>query len=488
MMRLSPSPDDAHKEPGGVHSGPPLPGSGEGGGSGGPAGASGPGGGEAGAGEGAEQDLLNVFVIGLDEINARHLHSVADAYRCRFLPLLERSEVRGLDTFDFDGLLEEARNRLRSSGSSVDAVCSYWDFPVMEMVAVLAAEAGVQAPPLATIVRCHHGYWSRLIQRSAAPDVVPDFVAVDPREDAPDIPFDPPYWLKPVRSHNSHLAFRVGDSDELPGVLSKIRAEIPRLAEAYAPVLDRVDLPDDVSRIDGGWCVAEQEMQGRQCTLEGYVWQGAVVVYGIVDTIRVTGRSDIARYEYPSTLPSPVRSRMVKATEQVIRAMEYDNAPFNAEFFWDAERDEIWLLEVNARQSQSHAGLFEQVDGRSNHEAMVALALGHSPHMVEESAGGGEFEVAAQCFLRHDQDGIVQRAPSSAEVREVEARHPGTEIRLLVSEGQHLDDLADQASYSYELATVLIGAADRHALLDTLRSVEDELALSVAPTDRTADG
>ena len=54
----------------------------------------------------------------------------------------------------------------------------------------------------------------------------------------------------------------------------------------------------------------------------------------------------------------------------------YDGTRFNVEYFWDAERDALTLLEINPRHSQSHAELFAWVDGVANHHHMIELRWG----------------------------------------------------------------------------------------------------------------
>ncbi len=68
--------------------------------------------------------------------------------------------------------------------------------------------------------------------------------------------------------------------------MAKLRAEIGSSSEPFNFVLDRADLPDAIRDIDGRHCMAEQLIGGRQCTVEGYVHEGEVAPYGIVDSIR----------------------------------------------------------------------------------------------------------------------------------------------------------------------------------------------------------
>lgn len=420
--------------------------------------------------------MRQVVVIGLDEFNRQKLASTTYADSCEFITLMEHDEVRGLDEFDFEGLLATCIERLDALPSSPDAICTFWDFPVAELAVLLAKRYGCPTVGLESITKAQHKYWSRLIQREAVPEAVPEFRAVNP--------FDPnaaggvdlayPYWLKPVRSFRSYLAFEIHNEAELTDALAQIRENIPRLAEPYDEILARMTLPDEVAGIDGSWCIAEAPIGGRQCTVEGFVYDGEVVVYGIIDSVRAKNRVSFRRYEYPSRVPDEVQARMIDFTKRTVSAIGYDGAPFNVEFFWDRSTDHIWLLEVNARQSQSHAHLFERVDGVSNHEVMVALALGKRPHMP---TGQGERAVAAKWFLRAWNDGVVERVPTPDELAALHDQFPDMAIDVEVSEGDLLAELHDQGSYSYELGRVYAAAASHAQLLEDYRQMKDVLPL-----------
>lgn len=422
--------------------------------------------------------MRDVVVIGLDETNRERLASTTYANSCRFISLLDHDEVRGLDDFDINGLVETCEQRMAQQGIQPDGICTFWDFPVAELALVLAQRHGCPSTTLESLVKAHHKYWSRLLQAEVVPEAVPEFCAVDPFDPAAgeDIPLAFPFWLKPVRSFRSHLAFQVHDRRELADALEQVRAGIPRLAGPYDEILDQVSLPPEVAEVDGSWCIAEAPIGGRQCTVEGFVHDGTPVVYGIVDSVRAKNRSSFRRYEYPSRLPERVQRRMIDLTGKAVLAMGYDGAPFNVEFFWDRSTKKVWLLEINARQSQSHAYLFEQVDGVSNHEVMVALALGERPEMP---TGQGEWGVAAKWFLRAWSDGVVRRVPTEAELAALHAELPTSEIHVDVAEGDRLGELPDQDSYSYELGVVYATASSNTQLLEDYKRLRAELPLKV---------
>jgi biotin carboxylase len=148
---------------------------------------------------------------------------------------------------------------------------------------------------------------------------------------------------------------------------------------------------------------------------------------------------------------------MADVARAVIAEIGLDRTTFNVEFFWDDGTDRLVILEVNPRHSQSHAPLFDHVDGLANHQVMLDLALGREPQM---RSGEGAFGCAAKWFLRRFEDGVVTRVPTEAEVAAIEADEPGTTIVVEVDKGDRLSELHDQDSYSYKLAHLFVGGAD----------------------------
>ncbi|MFK4273356.1 biotin carboxylase, partial [Streptomyces milbemycinicus] len=83
------------------------------------------------------------------------------------------------------------------------------------------------------------------------------------------------------------------------------------------------------------------------------------------------------------------------------------------EYFYDPATDEINLLEINPRHSQSHAELFAYVDGVSNHHCMLSLALGEDPALPYRS---GPYTMAAKWYYRWFADGVVHDTPVEEEI------------------------------------------------------------------------
>jgi biotin carboxylase len=426
----------------------------------------------------------NIFVLGLTEIQRGELETVLDADRYAFHSLLDTERLVDTEKIVFHELLDQAHAQLDDFRGSVDAIIAHWDFPTSVLAPILARERGLPAPELKSVLACEDKYWSRLTQREAVPECVPDFAVFDPFTDDPlaDIGLEFPFWVKPVKSFASQLGFQIDDADEFADALERIREEIGRVGSPFDEVLDMVELPPEVAATTGTSCLAERVISGVQAAPEGAMSGGRFTVHGVFDMLKDESGHSFSRLEYPSALSEEVQERMISLSERYLRHIGYDDACFNAEFLWDEADDQLWLVEVNTRISQSHSDLFAKVDGVSNHEIAIDVALGRMPAMPQR---GGPFTVAAQCHIpwRRDGDGILKRVPTDEEIEQLAERHPETVVELGVEEGDRLSELRNQDSYRYDFGVIYLGADDREQLEERYQACLDELQFEVEPVD-----
>lgn len=416
----------------------------------------------------------NVFVLGLDDFNRAKLEALEGAEALRFHGLIEPGRLKNAASYDFRALLAEARERLAAFDGPVDAIVNFWDFPASALHPILCREHGLPGPTLDAVLCATNKGLSRRAQREVAPDLVPGFTVFDPFADDPlaAIELDYPFWVKPVQSYSGYLGFRIGGRADFERHLATIRANIGRYAEPYAALLEDSELDPSVTGVSAHHCIAEAIIGGKQCTVEGWSDDGEVTTYGIIDSFRYPNRVSFSRYHYPSVLPRRVQARIREAAATVIRHLGLDRSAFNIEFFYDAEADDLRLLEINSRISQSHAELFEKVDGAPNHRPVVDLALGGTPRMPHRE---GRYNCAAKIFARRFRDARVARAPGAEDVARAEERVPDTRIVIPVREGMRLSDLLDQDSYSYQYALVYLGGRDRRDMLRGYKHVLEAL-------------
>ncbi len=406
----------------------------------------------------------NVFIVGLDGFNKQKLQRLPQAGECAFHPALTVEDIRGVDHYDMAALIEKAVTAMEAFDGPVDAVASYWDFPGTAMVPILAEHFGVPGPSLTAILKCENKYWSRLEQQKTICEHIPRFRAFDPFDPEAFARIDllPPFWIKPIKSFRSYLAFQINDQRQFNEVMETCRAQVGFMGEPFRYLMSRYHMPEEISKMPESF-IAESPIGGSQCTLEGYVFNGNVVVYGVVDSVHEQDSSSFSRYEYPSRLPLDVQHRMIDVARTAITGIGLDNSPFNVEFFYDQSADQVWLLEINPRISQAHTDIFEKVHGISHLTVMLDLALARKPRPLESN---GPFNVAGHFMLRTFDAGQVLRIPSPDALTRLMERQPHTLVTIKVKPGQHLCELQGQDSYSFELASVFIGGRDRAELLD----------------------
>ncbi|RBI67568.1 D-alanine--D-alanine ligase [Roseovarius sp. TE539] len=410
----------------------------------------------------------NVFVVGMNDLNAERLRRLRGVEDVVFHPLLTSEAVSDTQEFDIPAMLEEAEATLDAFEGSIDAIVGYIDFPVSTMLPLLSRKYGTPNASLESLLKCEHKYWSRKVMAEVIPDHVPKFTAFDPFDESAlarigeaDLRF--PFFVKPIKSSGSRLGFRIDSPEDFDYAVAAFRAEIGQISEPFNHVLEQADLPDDIKAIEGHYCMAEQVIGGRQCTVEGYVHDGEVVPYGTVDSIRYPQVLSFFYYFYPSTLPRPVQEQMNAITRRIMVHIGYDNAGFNIEYYWDEVQNKIWLLEINTRIAQSHCDLFEMVDGVSHQQVTVDLGLGRRPDMPR---GEGPENVAAEFFYRvFFNDATVARVPSRAEIEVAAEQVEGTRIASYVKRGMKLSELPEQDAYSYAVASVWMGAGRQSKLL-----------------------
>lgn len=401
----------------------------------------------------------NVFLLGPDERNLALMHELEHLAPYRFHALLDKEQLMFGD-IGLEELLEKAQQRLDDFPEPIDAIVGYWDFPVSSMVPILATDNGLPGPSLESVVKCEHKYWSRLVQREVT-DAHPGFAIIDLDEPRTPSGMRFPMWLKPVKSFSSDLAFKANDEEELRAATAEIREGIGRIGRAFDFLLSKLELPPAIEEAGGMACLAEEAVHGEQITTEGYVHDGHAQIHGIIDSLCYPDSSSFLCYQYPSRIPEHVQQRACSITRDVIEHIGLNDSTFNIEFFWEPDTDALNILEINPRLSQSHAPLFELVDGMPNHQAMVQLAVGEEPNMPHRQ---GQHHIAAKWFHRTFEDATVTSTPSESDLARLTEELPDATVDIIAQQGSRLSELPAQDSYSYELFAAYLGAANEEEL------------------------
>jgi hypothetical protein len=415
----------------------------------------------------------DIFAMGLLDWQRRELETIDHAEEMNFHSLLSYEELVE-ENLGFDELLDRCRRQLRAFDGQPDAIVCHWDFPSSCLAPVLAAEFGVRGPSLQSVLKCEHKYWARVEQQKVVPECVPGFDALDPFDPAAadKLRLDFPIWLKPVKGFSSLLGFRIENRDELEKALAELREHIGELGQPFDECLRHADIPSEVNGIGGRHAIAETIMRGRQFAPEGYVLDGEMQIHGMFDMMLGQDGKSVAGLRYPADLPSELEEQCVEVCRKVLAQVGFDNGCFNVEFLWDEEAQKLWLIEVNTRISQSHCELFRQVNGMSNHEIAVSVALGHAPHLPPPGVG----RIAAKFILTKLDDAVVTRAPSKAELEEIGKKFDAL-IELMVEEGDSLSEVRGQPVYCFNVAEVWVVASSLPELMKMRARIAEKLPL-----------
>lgn len=424
--------------------------------------------------------MKNIFVLAMDDFQREEMNTLRNVENYRFHNVLDVATLVEAESIDFDELLAACRKEIRAADVPVDAIVAHWDFPTSVLAPILCEEFGVPSPGLESVLKCEHKYWSRLEQQKAVPEVVPEFCHFDPFDDhaIDKIPLAFPFWIKPVKAFSSQLGFRIESREQFLESQAIIRQEIGRIGNAFDQVLRRVQLPEELAGTSGCSCLAEQIISGEQVAPEGSVCKGEFSVHGIFDMGRGRDGTSIESLIYPSQLPDKVQQQLVDVSERLMRQIGFDNGCFNVEFMWDKANDKLWLIEINSRISQSHSEMFILVNGMSNHEVAIDVALGGGEGLPEKA---GPYSVAAKFILTRAEDGLVRRVPGPGEIEALARRFPHTRLKLEVEPGMALNQVPNQDAYSFVLGELYLGAENRDALMARYQDCLDALTFDIVP-------
>ena len=338
---------------------------------------------------------------------------------------------------------------LAGAANNVDAVLSSDDYPGSTLAAIVANRLGLPGTPVAADLLCQHKYFSRLIQRRASPDATPQFALLEPGT-VPELAF--PFFIKPVKSFFSVGAFHIDDLHTLRELTPRATLPEPFFRPLDALLERYVGLKPCGSRV-----LAEGFLAGSQATFEGYAFEGSVHPVGIVDSVMHPGTIAFERFDYPSTLPKSVQSRMAEVAASVMDALGFTHGLFNIEFRYDAALDRLGIVEINPRMASQFADLYEKVDGYSTYSVLLDLALGFRPSLLKRA---GRHAAASSCVLRTFEDARVLSCPSKEEVQKILDVYPDARVEVLAEAGDLLSEqLQDGCSFRY--AIVNIGGQNR---------------------------
>ncbi|MDQ3856983.1 MAG: ATP-grasp domain-containing protein [Actinomycetota bacterium] len=362
----------------------------------------------------------------------------------RYLVRYAGQDLDHLDEFDPAAFVDEW------AGRPADGVVGTKDLSAL-LASILAERLGLPGPSPSAVLACQHKPTSRTIQRRVAPEATPRFALLDAR-----IPFEPPFFVKPVVGRLSQNAVRV---DEPAGI-----AAIPK-QDGYATRYSAIAALAGAAPGRAYGFLAEDLLSGLEVTLEGYVHAGRVVSIGVTDSLMYPGTISFERFEYPTRLSDERQAELGSLAERLVLAHGLDDAFFNIEFFVPDEGP-AEIIEVNGRLASQFAPLVQRLHGRSTYDALFDLACGVDPAWPPTRPDG----VGVSYVLRVFEDALVEAVPE-----------PEDDVEILVRPGVALSEQGTNDAQSYRLAIVYAFGETRDEAVERARERARALTFRLAP-------
>ncbi len=381
--------------------------------------------------------------------------SAGSKYRHNYI-FYGKNPREDLSAFDPNQFIEKFQRDFKDI--SIDGIIATHDYPGSIIASILSEKLNTAGVRILPNLICQHKYYSRVYQKRAVPDAVPEFFLIDPRDMKYDGPPYFPIFIKPVKSFFSIFAARIDSLDQYNRFIRSYRKYNRKFSEPLNILQNKYsDL-----KINADCLIAEKLISGLQVTLEGYVYNKKIVIMGITDSIMHAETISFKRFEYPSSLAIEIQDRMAEIAKVFISSIGFDNGIFNIEFFYDPEEDTVKIIEANPRMASQFADLMEKVEGTNTYKIQVDLSLGKEPIFKKNS---GKFKYATSFVLRSFEDKEIVSLPGKNDIEKVLNVYPEARIEIYGKEGAHLSEhLQDMQSYRYGI--IDLGGNSRQELND----------------------
>lgn len=165
--------------------------------------------------------------------------------------------------------------------------------------AIICSETGKTFASLESIINCQNKYISRLKQQEVLPEAVPEFcLALEYLQDPSRL--NSPFFIKPVRANISFGTHLIETPEELEYYIGLETKDISEHNQYY---LDALSLHPHLSTgLNIATCnnfLCEGLITGEQVTVDGFVCNGRVTVFGITKAVFYPGTNSFSHHEFP---------------------------------------------------------------------------------------------------------------------------------------------------------------------------------------------
>lgn len=404
--------------------------------------------------------FLFLFPDGWDESAFAAVSALRDEFDvvCEGFDLFRFPESANILWFDAPRWIARMKRKYRRVGLA--GVASTNEQYGALVAAVLARELGLPGSDPAAIIRAQHKYYARQALATALPEANPAFSLLpyafgnaSVASADPGLPY--PFFVKPVKAAYSVLARRVDNAQDLQQHLTFYPWETHIIKRLVRPFGDLMRQYTEFT-VDPQHMMGEALLDGIQISVDGWIHDGTIHFFGIVDAVMYPGTSAFQRFEYPSRLPAVTQAAACDVAERVMRAMAFDHGAFNVELFWQPATSTFQVIEINPRLAAQFGDLYEKVDGVNPYSVLVDLSVGRTPQWTR---GNGAYGAAAS-FVFREFNGAVKIAPEKAQIDWLRTAHPDARLHTFIKHGNsRWRETKWLGNYRY--AIVNLGGTDR---------------------------
>lgn len=311
-----------------------------------------------------------------------------------------------------------------------------------------------------------HKYYSRILQQKIVPEYVPKFQLLNFNK-----PPQYPFFAKPIRGAASIMAKRIHSDIEFKSYQKMPFLKLftfHRLVSLFQGISFEIAGTKPVKEM----AVAEEIIEGQQCTLEGVVFRGKNYIIGITDSVMYpNSKISFSRFNFPSQLIPEVQQKMANIAEKLMIESGFDFGFYNIEFFYNAKTEEIKIIEVNPRMAFQFTDLYEKVIGVNTFEILLKMTAGEDISIdlqnisVNSSQFTGEYKKATSFVLRTFNDAKVLSHPTDSQVETYLEEVKDARLMIQAKSGDKLSDDIFQDVESFRLFTLNVGGHSEEELI-----------------------
>ena len=374
----------------------------------------------------------------------------------------------------FGSIHHSLRKLIDKYRGCIDGVIGTGELPGCIFSSYIGTEFGLCNPSLKELLHISHKYYSRMFQQTIVPDAVPPFALISLSGNMEFSQLHYPFFVKPVKACTSMFAQIVRNDIELREATTfSVEDRINNLIW-YESVNQLIEYCFGSSAISSFRFIGEGLLSGQQVTVECFIQNGQVTIMGITDSIMYPNTTSFQRFEYPSSLPNSVQTRMAEITSHIIGASNLNYTCLNLEFFYNKMNDSVSIIEINSRMSYQFSDLFYWVHGQSLFAVQLSLAVGEKVKWIPCQ---GDYQVAASFVMRRFSDAYVLQTPTNEQLARVYHTFSAINIKILCEKGQRLSEIRQDVS-SYRYAVVNLAAHTVDELHKAYASVKEILTFT----------